>query len=163
MAEQEFYKTWKMRLQTIPHLRRFQQPGIGRSYPVFAYTEGGLLVRHFHHTAERSGPDSILLGPARVLVTLDFETFENVDLNFEAFDLPLFEDVEFTLNAEERAALRPDIQRLEALYDELLATYPEPPDSDVVEDFAATLQRVVPPVLWPYYEQLLGDHVPASQ
>jgi hypothetical protein len=163
MADQGFYRTWKARIHAIPELKRFQQDGVAASYPIFSYTDDGLRVRHFYHAADQIAPNTMLIGPARILATLDYASGDIVDVNFEPFTLPLFEDVEYTLTAEEREARRPDVQRLEGLYDQVLATYPEPPDSDLVGDFVATLQRVVPPVLWPYYEQLLGDHVPASQ
>jgi hypothetical protein len=87
-------------------------------------------------------------------VTLAYETYDIVNVDFEPFDLPLFELVEYTLSEEERAEKRTHIARLKAQYDRLLATYPEPPESHALEEFAAALQNVVPPVLWPYYELL---------
>src|SRR5207247_948011 len=113
--------------------------------------------------ADQIGPNTILVGPPRVLATLDYETSTITDVNFEPFDLPLFEDVEYTLTPEERAARRPNVERLEGLYDRMLASYPEPPESDLMAEFAAALQRVVPPVLWPYYEVMLGNVAHASQ
>lgn len=163
MTEQGFYRTWKMRLQALPGLQRFQQVGIGASYPMLAYTDAGLHVRHFYHAADQIGPDTMMFGPARVLVTLAYETFDIVSTDFQPFDLPLFEQVEYTLTADERRARRPAIEHLEGLYDHLLATYPEAPGGDVVGDFAAALHAVVPPLLWPYYERLLPDLAQASQ
>jgi hypothetical protein len=163
MAEQGFYRKWKALINAAPDLKQFQQSGVGASYPVFAYTDDGLYVGHFYHGADQIGPDTMLIGPPRVLATLDYENSNLVDVNFEPFDLPPFEDVEYTLTREEREARRPNVERLEALYDRMLATYPEPPGSDVVAEFAAALQRVVPPILWPYYEQLLGNLAHVSQ
>jgi hypothetical protein len=163
MADKGFYRTWKARVNAVPRLQRFVQGGIGMSYPMLSYTDQGLYIRHFYHAADQIGPDTMLIGPARVLVTMDYEPFDILDMNSQPFDLPLFEDVEYRLSAEERAALRPKIHDLHGLYDQLLATYPEPPGTELIDEFAATLQRVVPPVLWPYYELLLGDLVPASQ
>ncbi len=133
------------------------------SYPVFAYTEAGLHLRHFYYAADQVGPDTVVIGSPRVLVTLDYGTYDVLDANFEPFDLPLFEDVKYTLSPEERAARRPDVQRLEALYDQMLAPYPEVPDGKLVDEFGAALHRVVPPVLWPYYSLLLTDMVPANE
>ena len=163
MADQGFYRTWKARIHSIPSLQQFQQDGIAASYPVFAYTDSGLHIRHFYHTGDQIGPNTILIGPARVLATLDYETGDVLDVDFEPFKLPLFENVEYTLSPDERVARRPDVQHLEGLYDRMLETYPEPPSGDVVADFTAALQRVVPPVLWPYYEALLGDLIPAHE
>ncbi len=163
MAENGFYRTWKAHINAIPSLKRFQQVGIGVSYPLLAYTDDGLLVRHFYHAADLIGPDTVLIGPPRVLVAMDYETSEIVDTDFEAFNLPLFEDVEYTLSAEERAARQPDVERLQALYDAMLASYPEPPESELMTEFVATLRRVVPPVLWPYYETSLGNLTHVSQ
>jgi hypothetical protein len=157
MSEQKFYRTWKARIHAIPQLQQFMQDNVGASYPILVYTDDGVLVQHFYHAANQIGPDTMLIGPARVVATLACETFEVVGVNFQPFDLPLFEDVEYTLSAVERAARRPDVARLEVLYDAMLATYPEPPGSDLIAEFVTMLQRVVPPVLWPYYRALLGD------
>lgn len=154
VAEQGFYRTWKARVRAIPGLQQYRKVGIGMSYPIFAHTNDGLHVRHFYHIAERTGPDTIQIGPARVLVTLAYETFAVVDENSEPFDLPLFEVVEYTLSADERDARRDDVRVLETFYDRLLEPYPGAPGKVLVDEFAATLFRVVPPVLWPYYELL---------
>src|SRR5947208_1366817 len=135
MAEQGFYRMWKARLQSIPRLQQFQQGGIAASYPVFVYTDAGLHIRHFYHSGDQVGPSTILIGPARVLVTLDYETGELVDVDFEPFKLPPFEDVEYTLSPEERDARRPDVQGLEGLYDRMLETYPELPSSGLAAEF----------------------------
>ena len=124
------------------------------SYPVFAYTNAGLHMRHFYYSGEQIGPDTVTIGPPRILVTLAYETYDIVNVDFEPFNLPLFELVEYTLSEEERAEKRTHIAKLQTLYDRLLATYPEPPESHVLEEFAVALQNVVPPVLWPYYELL---------
>lgn len=154
MAEAGFYKTWQERIRAIPQLQRYQQVGIMTSYPVFAYTGDGLHMRHFYYSGEQIGPDTVTVGPPRLLVTLAYETFDIVNVDFEPFELPLFEDTEYTLSADERAAKRPLIAQLQAEYDRLLASYPEPPESQALEDFGQALQSVVPPMLWPYYEIL---------
>jgi hypothetical protein len=154
MAEEGFYKMWQACTHAIPRLQRYQRVGIMTSYPVFAYTDAGLQIRHFYYSGEQIGADTVMIGPPRILVTLAYETYDIVNVDFEPFDLPLFENVEYTLGAEERAAKRPFIAQLEAQYDRLLAPYPEPPETKVVEEFGTALQRVVPPVLWPYYELL---------
>lgn len=154
MAEAGFYETWHMRMRAIPQLQRYQQAGIMTSYPVFAWTGDGLHIRHFYYSGEQIGPDTVTVGPPRLQVTLAYETYDIVDVNFEPFDLPLFESVEYSLSPEERAAKRPQIAFLKQQYDRLLAAYPEPPADTALDDFDAALQQVVPPVLWPYYEIL---------
>jgi hypothetical protein len=163
MGDHGFYRMWKTRTHAIPRLQRFLQVGIGTSYPILAYTDDGLLVRHFYHAADQLGPNTMLIGPARVLVTMDYATSEVVDVDFEPFNLPLFDHVTYTLTAQEREARRSDVVRVQSLYDEMLANYPEPPRNAVMNEFATALRRVVPPMLWPYYELLLGQPAHASR
>jgi len=80
-----------------------------------------------------------------------------VSVDFNPFDVPPFEAIEYTLSKEVRAERRLLIQELEAQYDQLLATYPESPNLRARDKFGVILQRVVPPILWPYYEVLTRD------
>ena len=163
MFENGFYKTWKAHLHAIPRLQPLMQGGIGESYPMFAYTVSGLHIRQFYFPNDQTGPNTVVIGRPQILVTLDYETGEILNIEDEPFSLPPFDLVEYTLSADERAARRPDVERLQGFYDQMLATYPEPPEYAVIENFLAMLQRVVPPVLWPYYEQLQGNLAPTSQ
>jgi hypothetical protein len=163
MFENGFYKTWKAYVHTIPRLQALMQGGIGESYPTFAYTDSGLHIRHFYFPNDQTGPNMIVIGTPQILVTLDYETGEILNTDDDPFNLPPFDLIEYTLSADVREARRPDVKRLQALYDQMLATYPEPPDRAILDDFVATLEWVVPPVLWPYYEQLQGDMASTSQ
>ena len=157
MAEQGLYRQWMDRVHDIPRLRRFRQTGIGESYPMLAYTDSGLRVRLFYFDADLIGPDTLLIGPPRVLFTVAYDTIEILEMDPRPFDLPLFEDVAYTLNADERAARKTDVLHLEAVYDQILGLYRELPGRALVDEFAAVLQMVVPPVFWPYYALLLEN------
>jgi hypothetical protein len=163
MFENGFYWTWKEHLHDIPRLQPLMQGGIGESYPMFAYTDSGLHIWHFYYPNDQIGPDTIVIGPPQILVTLDYATGEVLNIDNEPFTLQPFDLVEYSLSPGERDARRSAVVRLQALYEQLLATYPARPDSTVIDDFLATLKRVVPPVLWPYYEQLQADLVQTRQ
>jgi hypothetical protein len=78
-----------------------------------------------------------------------------VESETNPFDLPPLENAVYEVPEEEHEAKRALIARLETLYDEALSNYPEPPPSAVANELVETLQQVVPPALWPYYEQLM--------
>jgi hypothetical protein len=162
MAKQGFYRTWKTDLHANLRLQGLMQPGIGESYPIFAFTDNGLHIRHFYHDADQVGPDTMYIGSPRALVTLDYESRDIVSADVDPFDLPAFEPVQYTLSAQERIARRPAVDHLVMLYDRMMESYPEPPSSELRDEFATTLHQVVPPVLWPFYQLLLHDLIRES-
>ena len=88
MFENGFYKTWRAHLHAIPRLQPLMQGGVGESYPMFAYTDSGLHIRHFYFPYDQVGPDTVVIGAPQVLITLDYETGEIVNTDDKPFNLP---------------------------------------------------------------------------
>lgn len=148
-----FLEIWEEHLEDIPEVSRFLEAGIGTSYPILSSSKEGLLIRHFHHTAELLGPDELQYGMPRILVTLRYEDFKLVDLVIEPnLGVPPFQDTTYKVTAENAKP-----EDFDELYDELLKNYPKPPDKALAERYIAGLRKSAPPLLWPFYEVLLKD------
>jgi hypothetical protein len=154
MADEGFIEVWQRHLQADERLGTLVQVGLTASYPMFAHDGHDLLVRHFYYPSSRTGPNQVTLSGPRLLVSLMLPDFAFVESETNPFDLPPLESSVYEVPEGEHEAKRALIGRLEALYDEALSTYPEPPPHEVGMELIDTLQQVVPPALWPYYEQL---------
>jgi hypothetical protein len=155
MAVDGFITAWQRHLQADERLGTLVQVGLTTSYPMFARVGDNLFVRHFYYPSSRTGPNEVTVSGPRLLVTLALPDLAFVESETNPFDLPPLENAVYEVPEEEHEAKRALIARLETLYDEALSNYPEPPPSAVANELVETLQQVVPPALWPYYEQLM--------
>ncbi len=152
-----FLAMWTIQQRRNPALQIYHAPGTGTSYPIPAWTGSELLIRYFHHVSDLVGPDTVHLSAPERVLTLKYPSWEFAGVQETDFGLKPFEPLEFTLTAEQRAARRPLLARLERLYDDVMAAYPMPPTPTTTDAFLATLREIVPAPLWPYYEVLLQD------
>ena len=154
MADDGFIAAWQRQLQADARLGTLVQVGLTASYPMFARFGPDLFVRHFYYPSSRTGPNEVTLSAPRLLVTLTLPDLKFAESETNPFDLPRFEDSVYEVPEEEHETKRALIGQLEALYDEALSPFPAPPTREVAEELLETLQQVVPPALWPYYEQM---------
>lgn len=156
MAEEResFITAWKRHLQADKRLGTLVQVGLATSYPLFAHDGQGLVARHFYYPSSRTGPNQVTLSAPQLLVTLALPDLHFVASETGSLGLPPFEDSVYAVPEEEHEAKRALLQRLELLYDEALRAFPVPPAPEVGSQLLDTLQQVVPPALWPYYQRL---------
>jgi hypothetical protein len=161
MADDTFLKRWEKQVRAIPELNNLHQPGIGRSYPLPAATESGRIeIRHFYHAASQTQGNSLFLGAPTMCAVVDQHSGELVRV-FPATELgvPAFEDTLYTLSNEQKAAIRPRLERLRLMYDLILTQYPYQPGGAIAQEFWTTFQGIVPPLLLPTYRALSTDFV----
>lgn len=160
MAEETFLTQWDKQVRSITELNNLHQPGIGRSYPLPAFEKGRLELRHFYHVASQTRGSSLYLGAPTVVAVLDMETGKLIEA-FPASDLGVepFEDMTYTLSNEQKATIRPRVQRLRQLYDLIMDRYPREPGGAIAKEFWTAFGGSVPPPLLPFYEALSPDFV----
>lgn len=149
-----FLATWDLRARMIPGLRPYQRPGMGSSYPLPVLTDDGVSLAQFYHFANLLDPDTMIIQAPGHLVRLSYPDWQLIEAIQTDFGLPPFPDTPYTLTPPERDARRPLLEQLEALYEEVMANYPQPPSRATADNLIAALQQVVPSVLWPYYQAL---------
>ena len=155
MITQDFLETWNEQVREIPQLSGYDEVGYGASYPVFVRTQVGLCTRHFYYRADQTGPDTMVITEPCAVVLVKLDDFSLVSI--DPANVPWIDPVSITLSPEERKTRRALYERLSVLYDQIVKGYPAAPDSAVAAEFVQTLQKLVPPVFWPYYEALLDD------
>jgi hypothetical protein len=155
MVEGSFLPRWESQVSDHPRLRRLRQPGIARSYPVFAYEQERLETRFFYHTAHQVGAHRIVIGPPEFCVALDPANGSVIaTLAPEEFGIDPFENVIHEVPPERKESASANIRRLRALYDDVSALYPDRPAGATGFAFWEALRAVVPPPLLPAYEAL---------
>lgn len=160
MAEDTFWNRWNMQVRSIPQLKNLHQPDIGRSYPLPAYDENGLQVRHFYNRASQTGATTLRLGPPLICVSISYTDGSLLGaVPAKELGMEPFEETTYTVPAERQETIRALVEQVRRLYDPLLLSFPHEPGSSVGQEFWDAFTRIVPPILLPYYEALSPDFV----
>lgn len=155
MADSTFLNRWDKQVRAIPELNNLHQPGLGRSYPLPAYEDNRVELRHFYHVASQVQGNSLFLGAPTVCVVIDQQSGALLRI-FPAAELGLerFEDTIYTLSQQQKTAIRPHLERLRQQYEVVLNRYPHEPGGPIAQEFWMDFQGIVPPLLLPYYKAL---------
>jgi len=160
MAEDTFWSRWEKQVRSIPQLKNLHQPDIGRSYPLPAYDDNGVQVRHFYNRASQIGATKLLLGPPLICASLSYSDGSLLGV-VPAPELGMqpFEETTYTVPVEKQEVIRALVNEVRRLYDPLMSLFPHEPGGSVGQEFWEAFTQVVPPILLPYYELLSPDFV----
>lgn len=144
--------TWSQQVYTIDPLKPYHRPGVARSFPVLAHNDESLILVYFFYEAELVGPLDIQLKAPDFFVEVDTSDFSLVGDG--GFDLEPFETQVYHLSEVDKEANGQRVAWLKEQYDILAERFPNQPAEAYGPQFAGLLEKVVPPLLWPYYRSL---------